>query len=88
MKTITYTYKSKGLAVCLGLFLGGLGLHRFYLGDTGLGILYVLTFAVAIVAPPMAIFVGLTALIDSIAIACRDREYFKRESGYSEVSNG
>lgn len=86
MKTITYTYKSKGAAVCLGLFLGGLGLHRFYLGDIGLGILYALAFAFVLLAPPLAIFVGLAALVDTIVIACRDREYFKRESGYSEVA--
>lgn len=32
--------KSKGLAVILALFLGGLGIHKFYLGRVGWGIIY------------------------------------------------
>jgi len=45
--------KSKGLAGLLALFLGGFGIHKFYLGRTGMGILYLLlcwTFVPAIVA--------------------------------------
>jgi hypothetical protein len=34
--------KSKGLAGLLALFLGGFGIHKFYLGRTGMGILYLL----------------------------------------------
>ena len=36
--------KSKGIAYLLWFFLGGLSAHRFYLGQTGMGILYLLTF--------------------------------------------
>ena len=36
--------KSKGVAYLLWFFLGGLSAHRFYLGQTGMGILYLLTF--------------------------------------------
>lgn len=32
--------KSKTVAGLLAIFLGGLGVHKFYLGKTGLGILY------------------------------------------------
>lgn len=32
--------KSKMVAILLALFLGGLGIHKFYLGRKGLGILY------------------------------------------------
>lgn len=32
--------KSKMAAGLLGIFLGGLGIHKFYLGKTGMGILY------------------------------------------------
>lgn len=35
--------KSKTTAILLCLFLGGIGVHRFYLGYTGLGVLMILT---------------------------------------------
>ncbi len=34
--------KSKSTAALLALFLGGLGIHRFYLGQVGLGFVYML----------------------------------------------
>ena len=34
---------SKTTAILLCLFLGGIGVHRFYLGYTGLGVLMILT---------------------------------------------
>lgn len=34
--------KDKNVAGILALFLGGLGVHKFYLGQTGMGILYIL----------------------------------------------
>ena len=35
--------KSKMVALLLCIFLGGLGIHRFYVGKVGAGILYLLT---------------------------------------------
>ncbi len=45
--------KSKIVAAILALVLGGLGIHKFYLGQNGWGIIYLLffwTFIPAIVA--------------------------------------
>lgn len=36
--------KDPTIALVLSLFLGGLGVDRFYLGDVGLGVLKLLTF--------------------------------------------
>lgn len=38
-----YDYKSKGMALILALFLGALGVHRFYVGKNWTGLLYMLT---------------------------------------------
>lgn len=35
--------KSKTMAIVLALFLGSFGAHKFYLGKTGLGLLYLMT---------------------------------------------
>lgn len=34
--------KNKYIAGALGIFLGGFGIHKFYLGKSGQGILYIL----------------------------------------------
>ncbi|MEO6924612.1 MAG: TM2 domain-containing protein, partial [Bryocella sp.] len=34
--------KDPAVGVLLAVFLGGFGTHRFYMGDTGLGVLYIL----------------------------------------------
>ncbi|MFC3160089.1 TM2 domain-containing membrane protein YozV [Chryseobacterium arachidis] len=45
--------KSKSTAALLAFFLGGIGIHRFYLGQNTLGILYLVfcwTFIPALIA--------------------------------------
>ena len=38
-----YPYKSKTVALLLSIFVGGLGIYRFYVGKIGTGIIWLLT---------------------------------------------
>lgn len=48
------------VALLLCIFLGGIGIHRFYVGKIGTGILYIFTFGLF----------GIGSLVDLIMIAC------------------
>lgn len=53
MKQIKYHDRSKTTAGLLALFLGGLGVHKFYTGRAGMGFLYLVfcwSFIPAIIA--------------------------------------
>lgn len=58
--------KSKVVFVLLALFVGGLGIHRMYLGDWGLGILYLVFCWTGI---PLII-----AMVEAIVIGCRSND--------------
>ena len=57
--------RNAGAIVGFALLLGGLGIHRFYLRQTGLGIVYLLagTIGWAIVIPPFVI--GILCIVDA-----------------------
>mgnify|MGYP002539701094 CR=1 FL=1 len=62
-----HSSKKRGLAALLCLFLGCLGIHRFYVGKIGTGILWLLTFGLF----------GIGTIIDLLVILCgsfRDRD--------------
>lgn len=57
--------KNKIVAALLAFFLGGLGIHKFYLGENGMGILYLLfcwTFIPGVIA--FFEFLGLILMSD------------------------
>lgn len=85
VRTEVYTYKSKAAAVVLGLFLGGLGAHRFYLGDTFYGVI-ILICSLVLFTTTLVWLVPAIVLIDVIMIALSDKEKFKRLSGYTETT--
>ena len=61
--------KSMIVAILLCLFLGGLGIHRFYLGYTGSGVgMLLCLFFCWLIIP--GIVLGIWWLIDLILIAC------------------
>lgn len=69
--------KSKIAAGLLGIFLGGLGIHRFYLGYTTIGIIQlVLTLVVGIFTFGL---VGLWGVIEGIMILA-GASYFQRDA--------
>ena len=53
--SVSTTGKSRVTAILLAFFLGGFGAHKFYLGQVGLGILYLLFFWTLI--PGIAAFI-------------------------------
>ncbi len=63
--------KEKNVAGILALFLGGLGVHRFYLGQTGLGIFYLIFCWFPVI--------WIVGLIDAIAFFSMDQEVFDRK---------
>ena len=67
----TLPIKSKVVAALLAILLGGLGIHKFYLGQTGAGIFYLL-FCWTYVP-------GILALIEGIIILCSSDEAFQEK---------
>ena len=62
--------KDKNVAAILALFLGGLGVHKFYLGRIGTGVLY-LVFCLTVIP-------WVLGLIDFFVLALMDGDEFDR----------
>lgn len=63
--------KNKIVAALLALLLGGLGIHKFYLGQTGKGVLY-LVFCWTYIP-------GILAFIEGIMMLCSNDEDFQKK---------
>ena len=61
--------KNKLVAAILALLLGGLGIHKFYLGQSGRGVMYILFFWTYIPA--------ILGFIEGITILCASDENFQ-----------
>ena len=72
--------KEKNIAGLLALFLGGFGIHRFYLGQTGLGIFYLVFFWLP--------FMWIIGLIDAIAFFAMDRQVFDAKYNNAAYAEG
>lgn len=71
--------KEKNVAGILALFLGGFGVHRFYLGQTGLGVFYLIFCWLPLI--------WILGLIDAIVFFSMDKEAFdlKYNRNYYEM---
>ena len=65
--------KSQAIAIGLWFFLGAIGVHRFYLGHVGIGVLYLLTFGLC----------GIGWLVDGILFLTGDLQP-KNGKGYAD----
>ncbi len=70
--------KSKTTAGILALFLGGFGVHKFYLGKTGSGILYILFSWTGIPA--------IIAFVEGLIYLCESDAEFQAKYGVSKGS--
>ena len=65
----SWPVKSKVAAGVLGILLGGIGIHKFYLGKIGMGILYICFCWTGIPA--------IAGLIEGITYLCSNDENFQ-----------
>lgn len=69
---LTTVKKNPTTAVLLALFLGGVGAHKFYLGQTGLGIVYLLFSWTTIP--------GWIALIEAFSLSGKTAQYNEKKA--------
>lgn len=75
--------KSKIAAGLLGIFLGGWGVHKFYLGFTGPGLVYLLVNTIGFAITWMFLFIpnivlGVLAFVEGIIYLTKTDEEFER----------
>jgi TM2 domain-containing membrane protein YozV len=75
--------KNKTAAGLLAIFLGGLGIHKFYLGYTGPGLIYLLTNTIGLAVTWVLLFtpniaLGVIALVEGIIYLTKTDEEFEQ----------
>lgn len=71
--------KSRNLAIVLGIFFGTVGAHRFYLGQIGWGIGYLLLLGWTAIIPYLNVIVWICVLIEVLVSVGERVEYHNRE---------
>ncbi|WP_392552247.1 TM2 domain-containing protein [Orbus wheelerorum] len=72
--------KSKVVAGLLALFFGGLGVHKFYLGQIGLGVLYlVCTILGLFLLGIPTLIIAIVSFIEAIVYFCSSDENFDKK---------
>jgi TM2 domain-containing membrane protein YozV len=79
----THRGKSKTTATLLAFFLGGIGIHRFYLGSWGFGLVYVgLSLLGVGIGFPIGVLLG---LYDGVRFFFMKNQNFEAKFNYSKV---
>ncbi len=67
--------KNKWVAILLAFFLGGIGAHKFYLGKTGWGIVYLLLF-LTVFGAFISVIIGIIEAV--LYLTMSDAEFAKK----------
>ncbi|MFN3925786.1 MAG: NINE protein [Pseudanabaenaceae cyanobacterium] len=71
--------KNRATAILLCFFLGCWGVHKFYLGETGMGVWYLLAFTILLVTVVSPIIAGIQIIFDFFVLLFMSDAEFDRK---------